>query len=261
MPDDLIPGTTDHFNWLLATLKPYWDMDRAFMARVLKSMGQENAASTLNRMRSEARRTTPPTMGEITALEATFWDNWHHTGGRKPRENKEANHDRARFKLEIEVWNAPVGTAMWGGGNKTQNSIFKGSAIAMDRKALTSYLKDKREGKKINKAWADDPDLASFADSLDALSDRYPDALIGPLCWTANKKMFVPGMAVMVENAGDAKSMVASIMFPDGYHALKRWTTKRANGTSIKGPNDELALQCRATNRIDQTAWRNEKLA
>lgn len=83
---------------------------------------------------------------------------------------------------------------------------------------------------------------------------------LGPFCWTANKRQFFAGLAVMIERPG-AKDMAATIIFPDGPTALKRWTDKRANGSVIKGKNGERALQCRATNRINQSSWGNAKLA
>lgn len=252
------PGTAAHFDWLNRQMKSYWDGDQAFVARSLRSMGVANAASALNRLGKE-KRTVPPTFAEITALEATFWDNWAHTGGKRPSERKKiANYNKHRFKLEVEAFDQPEGCAIFGGGNAAVNSIFKGTAITMERSALIKYLGDKREGKGIAKAWKDDEALSAFADDLEALAELNPDALIGPICWTANKKLFVPNMVAMIEGTG--KAMVATIIFPDAPCQMKRWTTKRPNNTEIKGKNGEVALQCRATNRADLTAWRNAKI-
>lgn len=257
---DIRPGSREHFEWLNAQMREFWN-EPHYRARSLQAMGILNATTTLNQMKKETKRTTPPSVGEITAVEVTVWDNWAYNGGKKPSEwKKEPNYDKQRFKVEIEVFNQPEGEPIFGGGNASPNSIYRGTAIAFTPDKLGKYLADKREGKKIKLAWKDDAELAAFADDLDALAASRPDALIGPLCWTANGKAFVPNMAAMIENADDLKQMRVSIFYPDGCHQFTRWTTKATGGREIKGPNGEVAHQCRATNRADQSAWRNQKL-
>lgn len=253
------PGTSAHFDWLLAQMRDYWDTDATYMARSIREMGLANAASVLNRMGKETW-TTPPALAEITAVEATVWDNWHSTNGKRPKEGQ-PNHDKARRKVTVEVWNAPVGVAMWGGGNRAQNSIYSGTAIIMDHAALSSYIADKRAGKKIKEPWSPGTPHGDLALFLEQLREQYPEALIGPLCWTSNKKAFVPGMAVVVEQVENVKQMRVTVMYPDGAHQFALWSTKRPNGTTISGKHGEVAYQCRATNRADQSAWRNSKLA
>ena len=252
------PGTRAHFEELARQMMPYWQGDLAYVARTLNLIGPDRATNALNTLRKETRRTTPPTFEEVTAIEITVWDNWSPTGGRKPSERKkEPNYDKARWKAEIELWNIPAPDQIWGRGNRAQNSIYEGTAITLDQAKLARYLSEKREGKRIKDPWTDD--LGAWADTLEDWSTQHPDWMIGPLCWTANKKLFVPGLAVLIDKVGK-KDMAAIVTVPGGSFEFKRWTSKRANGSVIKGPNGEAALQCRATSRVDQSAWRNAKL-
>jgi len=261
MRDDLRPGSRAYFDALLAEMKPYWDADSAYRARTISGMGVLNATTTLNQLGKEAARTTPPSLSEITAVEVTVWDNWAHTGGKRPSERKkEANYDKQRWKVEVEIFNAPEGSPIFGGGNAAPNSIYRGTAIAMEPDPLMKYVNDKREGKKIKTAWKDDPDLSIWADELDELATQRSDIHLGPLVWTANKRVFSRGMGVIVENIG-TKQMRVTVLYPDGHHRFSRWTSKATGGREIKSADgNSTAVQCRASNRPDLTTWRTAKL-
>lgn len=77
MNEEMIPGSDAHFRWLQSQMKHhFWDVDQTYLARSVTAMGHDNVASVLNRLGKEERRTTPPSIAEITALEVTYWDNY-----------------------------------------------------------------------------------------------------------------------------------------------------------------------------------------
>ncbi len=260
--DELRPGTTAHFDWLNAQMRQYWKADSAYRARSLSAMGILDATTTLNTMKKETKRTTPPSAGEVTAVEVTVWDNWSYNGGKRPSERlKQPNYDKQRWKIEVEIFNQPEGEPIYGGGNASPNSIYKGTALGLDHASLIKYLAEKRAPKK-GKGWVGDNELLAWADELESLSSANPDIHVGPLVWTLNKKSFNRGMGIAVEDIGDPKQMRVTLIYPDGAHKFSRWVSKGTGGHTIKsGDGYSTGVQCRATNRADQSAWRTSKLA
>lgn len=248
------------FNELMAELKnDFWDDNPVWLAKTLRKAGLLNVQNTLNTLNKEQMRTTPPTRQETTAVELTLFDNWPN--GKRPKEGEEG-HDRARWKMTVEVWNQPEPEPIWGkSGNKSGNSVYKGTAILMDEKQMTAYLKDKRAGRNTKEAW-DSGDMAVLADRLEVLVSG--GALVGPLIWGANRKSFSKGMMVVVENVG-TDQMSATVCFADdgilelgatSKAGLPLWTTTTTKGKPLAG---NIVSQCRATSRSDYSSWRTAK--
>lgn len=197
---------------------------------------------------------------DVTAAQATIFDNWSANGGRKPSKAKREKGARAeRFKVAIEVWTGTTTAQIGQAGAKSlrltnANAAFVGTAHLMDGPTLNAKAESLLP--LFRKKGCDWEDYAQSLMSAWVETDRR----VGPVFTTWRGTHYHLGLIALLDGAallprGQVKLTVASM---GDEIVFSHWSTDYPDGTPLKG---NAILTSRITNIVQKRGWATGPLA
>ena len=247
----------EEFSELMKILKRGIGGDPAQAERLafgIRNSVPELAEALKNIHISERLQKVFPQAVDVTAAQATIFDNWHAYGGRKPSKAKGEKGARAeRFKVAIEVWTCMPPARSKHAKTKpfrltSANAAFVGTAHLMDGPTLvakaTSLLASFRKK---------GDDWTAYAQGLVTAGDEL-DRRIGPVFTTWRGTHYHLGLIASVDSSALPPQGAVKLIITSMSHQMDfdHWATVYPDGRPLKG---NAILTSRATNLAQKRAW------